>query len=134
MLQHWFGRKATAVVTARCRRAIFRLCLVRSNTVNRRAARKLLVKSEAIFQAELHGACAVRVNRMQESAPRETTGIARRVVWATVATNRVAGAIAEVGIVDAKLGVVENIESLAAKFEVAALSNLEVFEHGDIEV
>jgi len=83
---------------------------------------------EVVFQAELHGAGAMRIHGMQEGTALEATGVTGRIVRATVAGNGVAACVALVGIVYAELGVVENVEGFGAKLEIAALGDFEVLQ------
>src|SRR5580704_4105809 len=71
---------------------------------------------------------------MQKRTSRQATGIPGGIVWPTITTNRVAAGIAEVGIVDAKLRVVEKVEGLDAEFKVAAFGYFEVLQRCHIKV
>jgi hypothetical protein len=57
------------------------------------------------------------IDRMQKRVPRQATLITGRIVWPAVATDGVAAGIAEVGIVNAKLCMVEQIEGLTCSYE-----------------
>ena len=89
---------------------------------------------EVVFQAELHGAGAMGVHGMQEGTALKATGIAGGIVRAPVAGNGVAAGVALVRIVNAELGVVENVERFGAKLEIAALGDFEVLQESDIKV
>src|ERR1700733_8563990 len=71
---------------------------------------------------------------MQKRISSQATRIPRGIVWSTVTTERVAAGISEVGIVDAKLCVVEKVEGLDAKFKVAAFGYFEVLQRCHIKV
>ena len=71
---------------------------------------------------------------MEEGISSQTTRIPGGIIWPSVTTYRVAAGIAEVGIVDAKLCMVEQIEGFGAKFEVAAFAYFELLQHGHIKV
>ena len=92
------------------------------------------VSLEVVLQTKLHGAGTMRVHWVQKGIPDKTTGVAGGVIRATVAGNRVAAGVALVGIVDAELGMVENVERFYAKFEVAAFGDFEMFQQSNVKV
>jgi hypothetical protein len=71
-----------------------------------------MLHSEAVLQSELHGSRTVCVYRVQERVPGQATRGSRRIVWSSEATYRIAAGVAEVGIVDAKRRVVQQVEGL----------------------
>ena len=89
---------------------------------------------EVVFQTELHGARTMRVNRMQEGIASETTWVTSGIVRTAVARDRVAAGVALVGIVDAELSVVENIERFGAKLKIAAFCDFEMLQESDVKV
>ena len=100
---------------------------------------------ESVFQAKLDRSWPVRVNGMQKRVASHAIGSgddsvnswtleSGGIVWAAVAADSVTAGVPEIGIVDAKLGVVEKIESLRAKFDVAAFPNGKMFQQTHIEV
>jgi hypothetical protein len=89
---------------------------------------------EIVFHAELHGTRAMRIHGVQEGIPGEATRVSRGVVQRAVARDRVAAGVALVGIVDAELSVVENIEGLGAKLKIAAFRDFEMFQESDVKV
>jgi hypothetical protein len=94
----------------------------------------LILLLEVVLQAELHGAGTMRVHGMQEGAALQATGVARRIIGATVAGDGVAAGIALVRIVDAELGMVEDVECFRTKFEIAALGDFEMLQESNIKV
>src|ERR1700691_325898 len=71
---------------------------------------------------------------MQKGAPSQATRVPGGVIWSTVTTYGVAAGIAEIGIVDSKLCMVEQIEGLNAKFKIAAFGYFEVLQRCHIKV
>jgi len=71
---------------------------------------------------------------MQERVPGQATCVPGGIVLPTVATYGVAAGVAEVGVVDAKLGMVEQIEGLDAKLKVAPFGYFEVLQRRYIKV
>jgi hypothetical protein len=71
---------------------------------------------------------------MQKGTSSQATRVPGRIVWSTVTAYGVAAGIAEVGIVDAKLCMVEQIEGLNAKFKIAAFGYFEVLQRCHIKV
>jgi len=74
------------------------------------------------------------IHGMQEGVAGKATRIAGRVVRASVAGYRVTAGVAFVRIVDAELGVIENVERFHAELEIAAFRDFEVLQEGNIEV
>ena len=98
------------------------------------ASRNPDVALEVVFQAKLHSAGAMRVHRMQERAAHKATRVASGIIRATVAGNGVAAGVAFVRIVNAELGVVENVERFRTKLKIAALGDFEMLQQSHIEV
>src|SRR5580658_1371553 len=76
----------------------------------------------------------MRIDGMQEGAALEATGVAGGIIQSAVAGDGVAARIALVRIVNAELGVIENVEGFRAKLEVAALGDFEVLQESNIKV
>src|SRR5215470_9333092 len=79
------------------------------------------------------------INRMQEGASGEAVhaagyGISSAVVCSAITADHVAACISQVGIVNAELRMVENVESFRAKFEHTRLTNRKVFQQAHIKV
>ena len=95
---------------------------------------------EADLQSKLHGPRTVRVDRMQErcagQAIRAALGLeSSGVQRARVAVDDVvAGAAWIVGIVDAELGVVEDVEGFGAELRVNAFVQFEVLHQRHVEI
>src|SRR5262249_27163728 len=58
----------------------------------------------------------------------------RRIVRPTIAVDRIVGGIANIGIVNAELRMVEDVEGFDAKLQIGTLGNLEILLQGHIEV
>ena len=56
------------------------------------------------------------------------------IVRSTVATDGIAASVAKVGIIDAELGVIEDVEGFGPELDFAAFVNHKMFEHRHIEV
>src|SRR5277367_4879316 len=67
-------------------------------------------RSKTEFQAELHGARPMRLDRMQEGAALQATCIARRIVQPAVTVHGLVRLVSAIGIENQKLCVVEEIE------------------------
>jgi hypothetical protein len=76
----------------------------------------------------------MRVHWVQEGIPDKTTGVARGVVRGTVARNRIAASVSFVGIVNAELSVVENVERFYAEFKITAFRNFEMLQQSNVKV
>jgi len=76
----------------------------------------------------------MRVHGVQKRIPRETTRVPRGVIRPTVATDGIASRVPQVGIVDAELGVVEDVKRFHAKLEIAAFRDFEMLQQSDIKV
>src|SRR5580704_8441572 len=63
---------------------------------------------------------------MQKRVSSQTTCVPSGIIWAAVATHGVAPGVAEVGIINAELRVIEKVEDLGAKFKIAGFGYFEV--------
>lgn len=78
---------------------------------------------------------------MQERIADETAshaiaiaGVARCILWPSVATDYVVCRVAAVGIEEPELRVIEDVECFGAEFKCGRLAGAEVFENGHIEI
>ena len=81
----------------------------------------------------------MRIDRVQERVARKAIGSAGkiragRIVRASVTTDFVVAAIAEVGIVNAELGVVKDIEGFGAEFYLTAFADGEVLQDRHVKI
>jgi hypothetical protein len=87
----------------------------------RRSAKKCRTALEQELEPQLHGSGAMSVNGMEKSAGAEATWIPSATICVAIAVDYVVAGITGMGwIVDAKLGVVEQIKSLDAELQRAA--------------
>ena len=88
------------------------------------------------LHAQLKGPRSMGVDRMEERIARVAATSSRRIACGdiAIAANRIAGGISFFRIVNAVLGMVEQIERLGADFKTALIRNAEVSVHGYIEI
>src|SRR5258707_2914886 len=100
----------------------------------------MLPPSERPLQAKLHGARTMRIQRVQKGSPGDAVCSpfslkSGRIHGTGIATDDVVSATAWIiGVVDTELGVIEKIENLSTKLNLAPLGELKVPEQRHIEV
>jgi|SRR5277367_2159246 len=83
---------------------------------------------ETVLESQLQRSWAMRVHRVQESAPSQTIGASGKisssgVVRPTIATNSIASGITQIRVINAELSVVENVEGFRPELDLATFAD-----------